>query len=184
VGSAADVSSLIDFLPSFLYPKRERHIAQWGVIGVSLGGHIVWLLLANELRLTLGASVIGCPSYTKLIRNRAGKCGLAIAAPHVPPTLLELVEKTSAEAVPWSSLDPKNSFLTKKILIIAGGRDQLVPWSDSADFVQALVVGDAGIKKVYIHPDVGHKFTPQMLEETAQFIATNGRLPSAPSSDV
>jgi hypothetical protein len=45
VGTARDVSYLIDFLPSFLYPNGERTIVEWGVGGISLGGHTTWIAL-------------------------------------------------------------------------------------------------------------------------------------------
>ena len=44
-GTARDVSYLIDFLPSFLYPNDERTIVEWGVGGISLGGHSTWIAL-------------------------------------------------------------------------------------------------------------------------------------------
>ena len=46
-GTAHDVSMLIDYLPSYLFPNDDREITQWGVLGVSLGGHTVWLCLAR-----------------------------------------------------------------------------------------------------------------------------------------
>lgn len=45
VGAVRDISFLIDFLPSYLYPTDERHVVRWGVIGVSLGGHATWIAL-------------------------------------------------------------------------------------------------------------------------------------------
>lgn len=46
-GSAEDVSFLIDHLPSFLYPSGERTIVEWGIGGVSLGGHSTWIALSR-----------------------------------------------------------------------------------------------------------------------------------------
>jgi hypothetical protein len=46
-GTAEDVSFLIDHLPSFLYPLGERTIVEWGICGVSLGGHSTWIALAR-----------------------------------------------------------------------------------------------------------------------------------------
>jgi hypothetical protein len=45
VGTARDVSFLIDFLPSFLYPTGRMPIVEWGVAGKSLGGHAAWIAL-------------------------------------------------------------------------------------------------------------------------------------------
>jgi hypothetical protein len=46
-GTANDVSMLIDYLPSYLFPNDEQQIVDWGVAGISLGGHAVWLCLKN-----------------------------------------------------------------------------------------------------------------------------------------
>ena len=44
-GTAHDVSMLIDYLPTYLFPTGEYEVVGWGVAGVSLGGHAVWLCL-------------------------------------------------------------------------------------------------------------------------------------------
>ena len=46
-GTAHDVSMLIDYLPSYLFPNDENEIVDWGVCGVSLGGHAVWICLTQ-----------------------------------------------------------------------------------------------------------------------------------------
>ena len=46
-GTSRDVSFLIDFLPSYLYPSGERTISQWFVGGMSLGGHTAWYTLRH-----------------------------------------------------------------------------------------------------------------------------------------
>lgn len=47
-GTARDVSLLIDFLPSILYPDDGSHpIVEWAVAGISLGGHATWISLAT-----------------------------------------------------------------------------------------------------------------------------------------
>ena len=45
VGTMRDMSFLIDFLPSFLYPTGRMPIVEWGVAGKSLGGHATWIAL-------------------------------------------------------------------------------------------------------------------------------------------
>ncbi|CAG8759931.1 16556_t:CDS:2, partial [Acaulospora colombiana] len=47
VGTAQDVSTLIDFLPSYLFPAQEKEIEQWALAGFSLGGHSTWIALKN-----------------------------------------------------------------------------------------------------------------------------------------
>lgn len=47
VGSARDVSFLTDFLPSYLFPYGENKVVEWGVVGISLGGHSAWLSMRH-----------------------------------------------------------------------------------------------------------------------------------------
>jgi len=48
-GTAQDVSFLIDHLPFFLYPTGQRTIVEWGIGGVSLGGHSAWIALSRGM---------------------------------------------------------------------------------------------------------------------------------------
>ena len=69
-------------------------------------------------------------------------------------------------------MDATNPFLGKKILILSGGIDTIVPYSSGKEFVEKLQVGKDGIKKVVIVPDAGHECTTAMVAEMAQFIYT------------
>ncbi|KAG9011099.1 hypothetical protein FRB94_009242 [Tulasnella sp. JGI-2019a] len=62
-GTSRDVSFLIDFLPAYLYPSGEREVVDWGVIGISLGGHSTWMILKEDPRVTLGIPIIGIMAY-------------------------------------------------------------------------------------------------------------------------
>lgn len=46
-GASLDVSFLMDFLPSYLFPNEERTISQWLISGISLGGHATWIILKD-----------------------------------------------------------------------------------------------------------------------------------------
>lgn len=48
-GTARDVSFVIDFLPSYLFPHDESKIESWGVVGISLGGHSTWIVLSQGI---------------------------------------------------------------------------------------------------------------------------------------
>ncbi|KAJ3091799.1 hypothetical protein HK102_013390 [Quaeritorhiza haematococci] len=69
LGTARDVSFLIDTLPMFL----EFRPRKWGCIGVSLGGHATLLAVANEVRLSAAVSIIGCGDYIALMGDRVAK---------------------------------------------------------------------------------------------------------------
>lgn len=46
-GTSRDVSYLIDFLPSYLFPTVQAQITEWLMGGISLGGHATWLALRH-----------------------------------------------------------------------------------------------------------------------------------------
>lgn len=73
-GTVVDTSLLIDALPAYLFlescpspPVFDQHIC----LGVSLGGHSTWQALFAEPRITAGVSIIGCPDFQLLMRDRA-----------------------------------------------------------------------------------------------------------------
>jgi len=84
LGTARDISSVLDVLPSRLGIQIEKV----GVMGVSLGGHTSLLgrqadphfphfevnnatVLATDERFDVCCSIIGCPDYLSLMKSRA-----------------------------------------------------------------------------------------------------------------
>ncbi|KAG2018099.1 hypothetical protein CC2G_007549 [Coprinopsis cinerea AmutBmut pab1-1] len=168
VGTAKDVSFLIDFLPSYLSPDGALTVEKWGVAGISLGGHSTWISLAREKRVQVGIPIIGCPDYLALMRHRTANNGIPFAPPYFPPSLLKAIE----EYDPATSSKAKegNPFIGKKILVISGGDDKLVPWAASQEFVDSVEVGESGIKKVVVYEGVGHQCTEEMEGELCAFV--------------
>ncbi|GAD92153.1 conserved hypothetical protein [Paecilomyces variotii No. 5] len=70
-GTARDTSLLLDYLPSYVFPKSDRTITTNLVLGVSLGGHAAWSCILHEPRITSGVVIIGCPDYVNLMADRA-----------------------------------------------------------------------------------------------------------------
>ncbi|GLB40650.1 hypothetical protein LshimejAT787_0805210 [Lyophyllum shimeji] len=168
-GTARDVSILIDFLPSFLYPTNDPHpIVDWGVAGISLGGHSTWITLAHDKRVKTGIPIIGCPDYTKLMTLRARQVGVPLEARYFPKSLKDTIERLDP---PFLIRDGENPFVGKRILVLSGEADKLVPWDASKEFVETLDVGREGVKKVSLHSGVGHEWTEAMVKEMAEFIA-------------
>jgi len=162
-GTARDVSFLIDFLPAYLFPDGSRVIKDWLVAGVSLGGHSTWMVLKNEPRVKIGIPIIGCPDYLTLMESRAKQEGLELVPPLMPDSLKEYIKKT----------DPcggNEGFEGKRILVIAGAEDKLVPYSASESFVTSLDVGKDGVKQVIVEEGVGHAYPPSMQEALAKFV--------------
>jgi fermentation-respiration switch protein FrsA (DUF1100 family) len=94
-----------------------------------------------------------------------------LGPPIFPDSLLEIIEKESPVNVSMAGINP---FMGKKILVLAGGKDELVPWVFSESFVNRIEVGEEGVKKVVVYPDVGHAFTPSMEEEVVNFVWEEG----------
>jgi len=142
------------------------------VAGISLGGHAAWIALKTDPRITVGVPIIGCPDYLALISGRAELAGVKFEPPHMPQSLLELIQRDDPAASPCdaSSSPSSNPFFGKKILVLSGEADPLVPWSASEGFVEKLYVGDKGTKKVVIAPGVGHTCTPEMVNMMAEFV--------------
>ncbi|GJJ08657.1 hypothetical protein Clacol_002876 [Clathrus columnatus] len=171
VGTASDVSTLIDFLPSYLFPNDERKIHEWLLSGISLGGHSTWIALKNDPRIRIGIPIIGCPDYLALICPRASDSGYPINPPYFPVALVNYIKKKDPASVNTTSLDSfENPYIGKRILVLSGGVDKVVPWVASQNFVDKLQVGSSGIKKVVLEETAGHECTSLMIKELAGFI--------------
>jgi len=163
----------------------------WAVAGVSLGGHSTWHCLKDDPRVTIGIPIIGCPDFLTLMTARAHHfAGSTLSAdnptgpPAFPISLIAHITKTSpappltktstiTTAIPYSytDLDARiNPFIGKKILILSGAADRLVPWSTSERFVETLQVGPNGRKEVFVQEGVGHDCTEEMEDRLAKFM--------------
>jgi len=169
-GTAQDVSFLIDYLEAYLFPAGERSIVEWGVAGISLGGHSTWIVAATDPRVKLAIPIIGCPDYLKLMEPRAAAHGIAMRPPHFPESLLKVIRAKALTALPYTSEGPENPFLGKQVLVLSGGADTLVPWTASQAFVEGLEVGPAGTKEYIVYHDVGHAVPPPMCSAAAEFV--------------
>ncbi|KAI0827204.1 Alpha/Beta hydrolase protein [Trametes gibbosa] len=170
-GTAQDVSYLIDFLPSYLFPNEERVISQFICVGKSLGGHATWIVLRNEPRIKIGVPIIAAPDYLALMSRRARAHKLPVGPPYFPKSLLDLVSRADPAAAPYTAADASNPFLGKRILVLLGAEDKKVPWATAAKaFVEDLNVGAGGLKEVIVEPGVGHEFSPGMVKECARFV--------------
>ncbi|KAJ8481398.1 hypothetical protein ONZ51_g6024 [Trametes cubensis] len=155
-GTANDVSFLIDFLPAYLYPNDERTVVRWGVAGVSLGGHSTWITLKNDPRVTFGIPIIGCPDYLTLMSERAAQSKVPVAPPR--------------GAAHGGRAARANPFRGKRVLVLCGKEDTLVPWSASRRFVEELDVGEEGVKEVWVEEGTGHRCSEGMVKRAGEFV--------------
>jgi fermentation-respiration switch protein FrsA (DUF1100 family) len=102
--------------------------------------------------------------------SRAKESSLALQPPYLPNSLLSLIRRVDPVSLPYSSGDLSNPFLGKKILILSGAQDKIVPWSAAREFVERLEVGERGRKKSVVVEDAGHVCTSEMVAEMVQFI--------------
>ncbi|KAG5637971.1 hypothetical protein H0H81_002415 [Sphagnurus paluster] len=155
-GTSRDITFLIDLLPTFLYPDDELHpIVEWGVAGISLGGHATWISLANAL-------------YDITSTIRGGQANVPLKRPRFPENFRVALQVLDP---PYLVRGGENPFLGKRILVLSSRDDKLVPWEASRQFVEEqLDVGRDGVKKVSLHEGVGHECTGAMIQEMAKFI--------------
>ena len=97
---------------------------------------------------------------------------MPIEAPYFPRSFLEFVKRNDPAASPHTAEDEENPFRGKKILVLCGKEDKLVPWAASEKFVGELDVGEAqgGLKEVIVEEGVGHTCSPAMVKEAARFL--------------
>ncbi|GAA5902328.1 alpha/beta hydrolase family protein [Sporobolomyces salmoneus] len=171
-GTAKDVSFLIDFLPSVLFPNDEREIVDWYCSGISLGGHATWLALAYEPRISLGIPIIGAPSTLTLLSDRAlnlpAPSGpLTVSPPYFPKTFIDLLKKHDPDQAPMSV------WKGRKICVLSGEDDTLVNFvkGGSEKFVERLEKeGELQELQVSVQPKTGHACTPEMMERAQRFV--------------
>ncbi|KUL83342.1 hypothetical protein ZTR_11264 [Talaromyces verruculosus] len=165
-GTAEDISTLIDFLPAYIFPTGQYSIATHFALGISLGGHTTWLALVHEPRITTGVVVVGMPDYIALMTDRARLSKLStflqpsdapgsqfLGSRHFPSSLLEVVRKRDPAAfltggIPDSlsrdeydakSIEINNRYLGgKRILCMSGATDKLVPHRLTESFMTWL----------------------------------------------
>lgn len=126
-----------------------------------------------EPRISLAVPIIACPDYMKLITKRAKYSGVPLEPPYFTDSLRAYIEKHDPARAPYTAADASNPFWGKKVLVMSGGSDPLVPFTYSEEFVEGLNVGPEGVKKVIVQPGVQHECTPGMVKEMAEFIWDN-----------
>ena len=83
---------------------------------------------------------------------------------------MQLIKRADPAAAPYTATDESNPFLGKKILVLSGQDDKIVPWSAAKEVVEKVNVGRDGVKEIFVEPGVGHDFSPTMVKEAARFV--------------
>lgn len=103
---------------------------------------------------------------------RAIKNGVTTGPPIFPETLRKYIVDHDPVSVPYREESSSNPFIGRHVLVLSGGADELVPWEFSKEFVDGLVVGDEGVKRVIVQDGIGHATTPEMMEGAAAFVGS------------
>lgn len=101
---------------------------------------------------------------------RAKAVGIPFGPPTMPESLRAYITRHSPTSSAYSATSEANPFLGKHVLVLSGGADRLVPYSFSQPFVDALTVGEKGVKHVVVQEGAGHEVTPQMHVEASEFV--------------
>ncbi|EIN14447.1 hypothetical protein PUNSTDRAFT_117940 [Punctularia strigosozonata HHB-11173 SS5] len=137
-GGASEVSQLVSFLPSYLFPDFRgaagSPITTWICAGVSQGGHSTWHVGVNDRRVKFLCPIIGSPDYASLFQHRSKVAGVALVPPAWPKALELLVD----ESDPVNQ--PSTVWADKDILVLSGGRDPVVPFKEGGTeaFIERL----------------------------------------------
>lgn len=202
-----DNSVLLDYLPTYVFPGNSHTISDNIILGVSLGGHSAWQCTFHEKRFDAAVIVIGCPDYCRLMSYRAETSGLDSWYESTPPganflgsndfpsTLLDTVQQRDPAAYFLGTNCDKNTFYDpkakglrevfrhciagKKILVLSGAADKLVPYScvkPFLDFLKYEIANDEHLTRSktslddILFPDTGHAMSKQMIEQAVRFV--------------
>lgn len=198
-GTMLDTRQMIDYFPSYVFPRGDKRVVEHLTLGISLGGHAVWHCLLHEPRISAGVVVIGIPDYANLMYDRArlskrrtwtaseGKeffgsedfpanlvervrqwdpAGMFLGSPGDRlPDLMQAQDPSSEEERRKLAEKLKSHLGGKRIQILTGGSDKLVPGKLGTPFVNWL-------KKAIGHADAFTSGSPPQPQHT----------PTSPSS--
>ena len=110
-----------------------------------------------------------------MIGRAAVRHGIPRAPPYIPSSLRSLVWAYATTATtPGKPEGPSDSASTsvysgKRVLVLLGGDDTVMPVEASRAFAEALDVGKSGRKEVRVMDGLKHEFTDGMRDEMFRF---------------
>ncbi|KAF8456441.1 hypothetical protein BDZ91DRAFT_786210 [Kalaharituber pfeilii] len=167
------------------------------VLGVSLGGHSAYLAALHIPQVNAAISVIGCADYPALMTHRLRQCKL-LAPPeltgypnatggYLPPSFMSMLASTAENDGPSMLLAPPSPHVCpvsllkgKKLLVLSGKEDKLVPPRFSKGFLDRVregmkdgeeLAGTGAEVKEVVFEGVGHEFGEGMGSEVRRFVA-------------
>ena len=116
----------------------------------------------------MGVSIIGCGDYRRLMTDRIQKTAQEFL-PNPPLSSFFLDFLKSKDPIHRIS-----NLVQKDVLLLSGGRDELVPSECNADFVQKMVDAPRDTSSRFLEivdPEAGHTVSPLMRQETKSWFA-------------
>lgn len=122
--------------------------------------------LTEDDRINWGCSIIGCPSYIELMEYRLQQSGLPVKPPFLPQSFLQVLERDDPGMILRLTKQIPESLKRKQILVLAGQKDILVPWTACANFISALQAQSPQNIEVKNYEGVGHiAYHPEMMKD-------------------
>ena len=109
IGTMMDCCLLMDLLPLFGY----SNIREWGVCGVSMGGHVSLMLTGYDNRIKYCVSIIGCLDFMTLMNLRK-------------PEEIRFKEEYLVSISKYNAFSNLQK-TTAEVLMLNGSLDELVP---------------------------------------------------------
>jgi pimeloyl-ACP methyl ester carboxylesterase len=155
---------------------------------VSLGGHSTWLALLHDPRITVGVPIIGCCDYLRLMRNRVqGMLAKKTTGDHdnvaeaheeeeeryLPEGLKRALRQLDAGGMGEPAVQRLKG---RKVLVLCGADDRLVPYHCSQPFIERLQHAMAattdlgGLCEVVVEEGKGHELTDTMVIKTGDWL--------------
>ncbi len=163
LGTALDITLLIDLLPARLGIDTQR----CGVTGISLGGHVSLLAMAQDRRITAGVAFIGSGDFAALMeqRHKLPEFREMDFADFYPPALADIVQR-------YDPIERPEAFADQSLLLLNGEDDDLVPIECNRRFEAVLrpryVQGER--LRLSPYPGLGHEVSPAMEAEGLQWL--------------
>lgn len=165
LGTAADISTLIDLVPARLGLTSDRI----GMTGGSLGGHATLMAMALDPRIKVGVPLIGSGDYRRLMELRAvlNKCPASDFSRYFSPAMEAAVRHR----------DPIHNaavFADRPLLMLNGADDKVVPLECNQRFEAAArpFYTDGSKLKLVAYPGIGHEVPAAMWAEAKAWFKT------------
>ena len=102
---------------------------------------------------------------------RLKKSGLPIEPPYLPLSFVRVLERDDPGTIFRQTNEIPEPLKRKRILVLSGKEDNLVPWTASDSFITALRKQSPSVE-IKVYPGIGHKFPPIMRNDFETWLLT------------